>query len=95
MFHGDGVPCANDGSLEVLSWESISAKMGDSNITSSVDYIYYITGIFSQAFVSRDDSTKLGYVGRTKDSLWTPIIESFRYLEAGSWKFVLSKQRRL
>lgn len=74
MFHGDGAPCTNNVSLEVLSWESITAKMGPGGTTNSIDYICYITGMFSQAFVSQDDSDKPGFVGKTKAYLWTPTL---------------------
>lgn len=59
------------------------SQRGESEFTRSVDYIYYIIGTFSQAFVIKADSATQGYVGRTKDFLWAPIIQSSRYLGSG------------
>ena len=83
MLHGDGVPCTNYGSLDVLSWESISARSSEVSILSSLDSIFYIIGIFSQAFVSDGDITSDWRFGRTKDHLWKLILESFKFLESG------------
>ena len=82
MLHGDGVPCTNNGSLDCLSVESVTAKLGGMNSTSTTDFIYLMTGVMTQSMIVADDKSKFQL---TKHAIMTPIIDSFKILETGEF----------
>ena len=54
VIHGDGVPCTKNHSLDTLSFESLLSKRSMDKHYSSVDYIFFMSGVFTQTMVSDD-----------------------------------------
>ena len=81
IIHGDGVPCTNSHSLDTISFESLLAKRGLGSNCSTLDYIFFITGVFTQTMESEDS---LGS-GKTKTEMWKFIVHSLRACYYGKW----------
>ena len=74
IIHGDGVPCTNNHSLDAISFESILAKRGMGTACSTLDYMFFITGVFTQTI----DSLNANGLGKTKTQMWKLIVHSIR-----------------
>ena len=74
IIHGDGVPCTNNHSLDAISFESILAKRGMGTACSTLDYMFCITGVFTQTI---DSDNKTG-LGRTNIQMWKLVVHSLR-----------------
>ena len=81
IIHGDGVPCTNNHSLDAISFESILAKRGMGTACSTLDYIVFITVVFTQTI----DSVNAHGLGKTKTQLWKLIMHSLRACYYGYW----------
>ena len=81
IIHGGGVPCTNSHSLDTISFESLLAKRGLGSNCSTLDYIFFITGVFTQTMESEDS---LGS-GKTKTEMWKFIVHSLRACYYGKW----------
>ena len=81
VLHGDGVPCTKDNTLDCLSWVSLTAKRGLTNACSTLDYMFFITGVFTQTM---DDDKRDGRV-KTKKQMWEPVVHSLRACNDGHW----------
>ena len=81
IIHGDGVPCTNNHSLDTISFESLLAKRGLGSNCSTLDYIFFITGVFTTTMESEDS---LGS-GKTKTEMWKFIVHSLRACYYGKW----------
>ena len=47
VIHGDGVPCTNNHTLDTISFESLLAKRSVDTCCSTLDYIFYISGAYT------------------------------------------------
>ena len=54
IIHGDGVPCTNNHSIDVISFESILAKRSVATACSTLDYMFFTTGVFTQTMESEN-----------------------------------------
>ena len=81
IIHGDGVPCTNNHSLDAISFESILAKRGMGNQCSTLDYIFFITGLFTQTM----DSDNTNGLGLTKVAMWKLVVHSLKACYYGHW----------
>ena len=84
MIHGDGVPCTKNHTLDTLSFESLLSKRSMDRHYSTVDYIFFMSGVFTQTMVSdeKDEDTSKGF---TKKEMWKPLVHSLRALYYGMW----------
>ena len=83
VLHGDGVPCTNNNTLDCLSWESLTAKRRLTNACSTLDYIFFITGVFTQTM--DNDPTAGSGREKTKFKMWEPVAHSLRACYDGHW----------
>ena len=86
VIHGDGVPCTKNHSLDTLSFESLLSKRSSDKHYSTLDYIFFMSGVFNQTMVSdkkedKDDTS----LGITKKEMWKPLVHSLRALYTGVW----------
>ena len=81
IIHGDGVPCTNSNSLDTISFESVFANSGMGSNCSTLDYIFFITGVFTQTMESEDI---LG-LGKTKTQMWKFIMHSLKACYYCKW----------
>ena len=81
IIHGDGVPCTNNHSLDAISVESIFAKRSVGTACSALDYMFFITGVFTQT-MSSDEGAGLG---NTKIEMWKLVVHSLRACHHGRW----------
>ena len=81
VIHGDGVPCTNNHTLDTISFESLLAKKNDGTICSTLDYIFCITGVFTQTM----DHKNTGGLGKTKTELWKCVVHSLQACYYGYW----------
>ena len=84
IIHGDGVPCTNSHSLDVISFESLLAKKGMGTACSTLDYIFCITGVFTQT-IDCDDQKPSHGLGKTKIQMWKFIVHTLRACYFGYW----------
>ena len=83
VIHGDGVPCTKNHSLDTMSVESLLSKRSIDKHHSTVDYIFFMTGVFTQTMVGgEEEDTSLGI---TKKEMWVPLVHSLRALYYGVW----------
>ena len=81
IIHGDGVPCTNNHSLDAISFESVSAKRGMGTACSTLYYMFFITGVFTQTI----DSVNANGLGKTKTQMWKRIMHRLRACYDGHW----------
>jgi hypothetical protein len=84
VVHGDGVPCTKNHTLDTLSFESLLTKRSVDKHYSTLDYIFFMSGVFNQTMVSddaEDDTSK----GLTKTEMWQPLVHSLRAMYFGKW----------
>ena len=81
IIHGDGVPCTNNHSLDTISFESILAKRNMGTACSTLDYIFCITGVFTQTIDNKDTNG----LGKTKTQMWKCIVHSLKACYYGHW----------
>ena len=81
VIHGDGVPCTKNHTLDCISFESLVAKKTRGDVYSTLDYIFFVTGAFTQTFA---DASDRGW-GKAKIRLWEPVVHSLRALYYGRW----------
>ena len=74
VLHGDGVPCTNSHSLDTISFESLLAKRSTGELSSSVDSIFFCTGLFTQTMTTE----AFGGKEKSKREMWKPLVHSFR-----------------
>ena len=82
VIHGDGVPCNKNHRLDTLSFESLLSKRSVDKHYSSVDCIFFMSGVFTQTMVSAHEDENAG-LPATKIEMWKPSVHSLRDMYYG------------
>ena len=83
VIHGDGLPCTKNHSLDTLSFESLLSKRSVEQHHSTLDFIFFMSGVFTQTMVSDEDEDTSK--GLTKREMWKPLVHGLRALYYGKW----------